>query len=213
MTESYARGALRVLVADEERERIAQVKRAVAALGHEVIERETSLDEVGPVTAAEQPDLAIVVVGEASEHALALIGRIVREAACPVIAILDVQDRAFIKEAAKRGIFAYITDGEELQELQSSIDIALRRFAEYHDLEGAFARRAITERAKGVLMERHSIGEAEAFAMLRTQARQSNRKVVDVAQAVVTSYILLPREGLVSQSRPAEEGHTPGRVT
>ena len=156
-----------------------------------------------------------MIVGEASEHALALIGRIVREAACPVIAILDEQDREFIKEAAKRGIFAYITDGEELQELQGSIDIALRRFAEYHDLEGAFARRAITERAKGVLMERHSIGEAEAFAMLRTHARQSNRKVVDVAQAVVTSYILLPRDRagcVASQSRPVEEGQAPGRV-
>jgi response regulator NasT len=192
--ESEASTPLRVLVADEEKERVAQVSRAVAALGHEVIRRDTNLDEVGPVTAAERPDLAIVIVGEASEHALVVIGRIVREAACPVIAILDVQDREFIKEAAKRGIFAYITDGEELQELQSSIDIALRRFAEYHDLEGAFGRRAITERAKGILMERHSIGEAEAFALLRAHARQSNRKVVDVAQAIVTSYLLLPRD-------------------
>jgi AmiR/NasT family two-component response regulator len=192
--------SLRVLVANEEQERVAQVSLAVATLGHEVIARSTSLDQVGPVTASERPDVAMVIVEEASQRALTLIGRIVREAACPVIAILDVQDRAFINEAAKRGIFAYITD-EDLLELQSSIDIALRRFAEYHDLEGAFARRAVTERAKGILMERHSIAEGPAFAMLRTHARQTNRKIADMAEAIVTSHLLLP-----GNPRPAEEG-------
>jgi AmiR/NasT family two-component response regulator len=142
----------------------------------------------------------MVIVEEASERVLTLIGKIVREAACPVIAILDVQDRAFVKEAAKRGIFAYIS-GEDLGELQSSIDIALRRFAEYHDLEGAFARRAVTERAKGILMERHSIGEGQSFNMLRTHARQANCKITDVAEAVVTSHLLLP-----ANLGPSEDG-------
>jgi AmiR/NasT family two-component response regulator len=69
----------------------------------------------------------------------------------------------------------------------------LRRFAEYHDLEGAFSRRAVTERPKGVLMERHAIDEREAFDMLRTEARHSNRKLVEIAEAVLTSHRLLPR--------------------
>jgi response regulator NasT len=134
----------------------------------------------------------MVIVGDHSEQALTLIGKIVHEASCPVIAILDVQDRTFIREAAKRGLFAYITGGDDLQELQSSIDIVLRRFAEYHDLEGAFSRRAVTERAKGILMERHGIDEQEAFSMLREQSRRTNRKIIDVAEGVVTSHRLLP---------------------
>jgi len=109
-----------------------------------------------------------------------------------VIAILDVPDRAFINEAAKRGIFAYISDGDDPEELQSSIDIVLRRFAEYHDLEGAFGRRAVTERAKGILMERHGIEEAAAFNMLRDHARSHNRKMVDVAEEIVSTHRLLP---------------------
>jgi hypothetical protein len=64
---------------------------------------------------------------------------------------------------------------------QSSIDIVLRRFAEFHDLEGAFGRRALTERAKGILMERHSISEDGAFEMLREQSRVANRKLIDLA--------------------------------
>src|SRR5213078_1929096 len=147
------------LIANHRSERLDQVAEAVLGLGHDVLARRATLEEVGAATAAEKPDLAIVIVDESSEHALALIGRIVREATSPVIAVLDVEDRAFIEEAAKRGIFAYIAGRTDPDELQSSIDVALRRFAEYHSLEGAFWRRAVTERAKGVLMERHSIDE------------------------------------------------------
>jgi AmiR/NasT family two-component response regulator len=70
----------------------------------------------------------------------------------------------------------------------------LARFAEFHDLEGAFGRRALTERAKGVLMERHSIDEGTAFLMLRDQSRKSNRKLIDVAQAVLEAHSLLPHK-------------------
>jgi AmiR/NasT family two-component response regulator len=76
--------------------------------------------------------------------------------------------------------------------MQSAIDIVLKRFAEYHALEGAFGRRAVTERAKGILMERHDIDEQAAFDMLRDQARRTHRKLVDVADAVVASRSMLP---------------------
>ena len=183
---------LRVLVSDGPGVRLDEVTRTVAALGHDVIARESSLPDVARITATERPDVAVVIVHEGTEKALELIDRIVHEATCPVIAVLDVQDRAFVKEAAKRGIFAYIADGHDPQEMQSAIDIVLRRFAEYHALEGAFGRRAVTERAKGILMERHDIDEQSAFKMLRDEARRSNRKLVDVADAVVASRSMLP---------------------
>jgi response regulator NasT len=188
---------LRVLIANERRDRLALVAPIVAALGHEVIAREIDVDEVGPVTARERPDVALVGLGESSEHALVLIERIVQEAFCPVILLIHEPNPAFVREASKRGIFAYITDGDDeddAHEWQSSIDIVLRRFTEFHDLEGAFGRRAVTERAKGILMERHSVDEANAFEMLREHARASNRKLVDIAGAVVDGHALLPKE-------------------
>ena len=183
---------LRVLVSDEPGVRLDQVTRTVAGLGHDVIARESSLPDVARITAVERPEVALVIVREGTEKALRLIDEIVHKAACPVIAVLDVQDREFINEAAKRGIFAYIADGHDPQEMQSAIDIVLRRFAEYHDLEGAFGRRAVTERAKGILMERHGIDEQAAFEMLRDHARQTHRKLVDLAEAVVVGHPLLP---------------------
>jgi AmiR/NasT family two-component response regulator len=183
---------LRVLIANERKDRLALVAPVVAGLGHEVIAREIDVDDVGPVTARERPDVALVGLGESSQHALTLIEKIVQESACPVIVLIHAPDPGFVREASKRGIFAYITDGDP-EDWQSSIDIVLRRFSEYHDLEGAFGRRAITERAKGILMERHSIDDAAAFEMLRDHARRANRKLIDIAAAVVDGHPLLPK--------------------
>ena len=187
---------LRVLIANERRDRLELVAPIVAGLGHEVIAREIDVEDVGPVTARERPDVALVGLGESSAHALNLIEKIVHESACPVIVLLHAPDPAFVKEASKRGVFAYITDADTT-DWQSSIDIVLRRFAEYHDLEGAFGRRALTERAKGILMERHSVDESAAFDMLRDHSRSTNRKLVDIATAVVDGHRLLPKEPAV----------------
>jgi len=196
---------LHILIADHSTDRIRLVREALTNLGHEQVGRDVALNEVGQATAEEKPDLAIVIVEESSERALSLIARIVREAACPVIAVLRSQDRVFINKAAKLGIFAYIVDGQDLDELQSAIDIALSRFTEYHQLEGAFGRRAVSERAKGILMERHQIGEREAFALLRDHARRTNQKLIDVAEAVTTSHLLLPA-GKSSEASDSETG-------
>jgi AmiR/NasT family two-component response regulator len=158
-----------------------------------VIAREIEVEDVGAVTARERPDVALVGLGESSEHALDLIGKIVREAACPVIALLHAPDPAFVKEASKRGVFAHISD-DDVEDWQSSIDIVLRRFAEYQALQGAFGRRALIERAKGILMERHSIDEHAAFEKLRERSRINNRKLIDLAAAVVDGHQLLPKD-------------------
>ena len=139
---------LRVLIANERRERLELLAVVVVGLGHDVIAREIDVAQVGPITARERPDVALVGLGESSDHALALISEIVREASCPVIAILHADDPAYIHEAAKRGVFAYIVEGTP-DELQSAIDITLQRFGEYQSLQGAFGRRALIEQAKG----------------------------------------------------------------
>ncbi len=181
---------LRVLIANEKRERLELLAQVVAGLGHEVIAREIEVTEVGGVTARERPDVALVGLGLHSEHALELISEIVRESSCPVIALLSSTDPLYVHEAAKRGVFAYIVDTTP-EELQSAIDITLQRFAEYHSLQGAFGRRALIEQSKGILMARHAIDADRAFEMLRDHSQHNGHKVVDVAQAIVDSHLLL----------------------
>jgi two-component system, response regulator / RNA-binding antiterminator len=181
---------LRVLIANEKRERLELLAQVVVGLGHEVIAREIHVQDVGAVTARERPDVALVGLGLSSQHALGLIDEIVREAACPVIALLSAEDPAYVHEAAKRGIFAYILH-DDPGELASAIDITLQRFAEYNSLQGAFGRRATIEQAKGILMARHAIDADRAFEMLRDHSRHNGHKLVDIAQAIVDSHLLL----------------------
>jgi response regulator NasT len=181
---------LRVLIANERRDRLELLAQVVTGLGHEVVAREVEVEEVGAVTVYERPDVALVGFGLSSQHALELIERIVKKSTCPVIALLTAEDPAYVREAAKRGVFAYIVDTEPA-ELESAIEITLSRFTEYHNLEGAFGRRAVIDQAKGILMARHGLDAEGAFAMLRDHSQRSGRKVGDVAAAVVDSHLLL----------------------
>ena len=181
---------LRVLIANEREDRLALLAAVVSGLGHEVIADSIDVEEVGALTAREHPDVALVGLGLSSEHALKLIEKIVREASCPVIALLSTKDPAYVREAAKRGVFAYIIDTTP-EELQSAIDITLQRFAEYHSLQGAFGRRATLEQAKGILMARHAINADTAFERLRDHSQHNGRKLTDIAAAIVESHLLL----------------------
>jgi response regulator NasT len=182
--------SLRILIANERKDRLERIATIVTGLGHEVISRELEVADVAAATEREHPDLAFVGLGISGEHALDMISEIVREASCPVIALLESDDPIWVNEAAKRGIFAYIVDGRA-EEMQSTIDITLRRYAEYSNLEGAFARRAVIERAKGIMMARQSIDENRAFELMRSQSQRSGQKLFDIAKAVVDSHLLL----------------------
>ena len=191
MNARHDAGRLRVLIADESAERLAVLAAAVRGLGHSVVAAELEVVRAGPAAAREHPDVALVALGESDEHALEMIAKIVAEAECPVIAVLAAADSAFVQDAARRGIFAYVVESDQ-GALESALEIVLLRFAEYHSLEGAFGRRAIIERAKGILMERHQIDEAAAFEMLRRHARRNNQKIVDVSNAVIQGALHLP---------------------
>lgn len=130
---------LRVLIANERQDRLAILAGVVAGMGHEVVARETSVQDVGPATARERPDVAIVGLGKSHQHALDLISGIVREAFCPVIAVTHTHDPDWVDEVAMRGVYAYVLEGNP-QELQSAIEITLRRFADYQTMQGAFER-------------------------------------------------------------------------
>ena len=182
---------LRILVANERHERLDRITAIVEELGHEIVARSFEVNDVGPLSRNTHAEVALVGLGLNSEHALALISSIVHEAACPVIALLDADDPSYVNEAAKRGVFAYVVmDGSD--ELQNALDITLRRFAEFSNLQGAFGRRALIEQAKGILMARNHVNADQAFRLLKDHSQHTGRKLVDVAAALVEVHNLLP---------------------
>jgi AmiR/NasT family two-component response regulator len=182
---------LQVLIVNERDDHLENITALVEALGHEIVGRGLDLGDVGPLSRSTGADVALVGLGLDNEHALQEISEIVQEAACPVITLLDVKDPRYVLQAAQRGVFAYVVlDGDEAGELQSALDITLRRFAEFQNLQGAFGRRAIIEQAKGILMERNRIDADAAFAVLKSHSQQSGQRLNDVAQAITQSHLL-----------------------
>jgi AmiR/NasT family two-component response regulator len=165
---------LRVLIANEHIERLGLLASVVEGLGHDVVARSVSVTEVAATTARERPDVAIVGLGDSSEHALELVTEIVREAYCPVIVLLATYDADWVSEAAKRGVFAYIIEAHPA-ELQSAMDITLRRFAEVRSLQGAIARR--------------NAEAGEALAAADARQRQALELHDGVVQGLVTAQL------------------------
>jgi response regulator NasT len=190
---------LRVLVADEDRRALDDLGRTLTDLGHEVTPYAVSVAEAASLIATEEPDLAFVMAHQDDEHALALIGEAVEYASGPVIAHIRGGDVDFIARAAERGISAWI-ETTSPEAVQGAIEVALRRYRDAAELsekvdqlETALERRSVIERAKGIVMERHAVDEHAAFGLLREHARSSNRRVLDVARAVVEGHGLLPK--------------------
>jgi AmiR/NasT family two-component response regulator len=191
---------LRVLVADEDRRALDDLGRTLTDLGHEVTPYAVSVSEAAQLIAAEDPDLAFVMAHRDDEHALALIGEAVAYASGPVIAQLPDANVEFLSRAAERGISAYV-ESMDPESVQGAIEVAVRRYREAQrlyekvdQLEGALERRAVIERAKGILMERHGVGERQAFELLRDHSRTTGRRVVEVASAVLDGHALLPKK-------------------
>ena len=182
---------LQVLIANEQDERLETITAIVEALGHEVVGRDVDIGSVGRLSRSTGAEVALVGLGLDGEHALDQISAIVHEAACPVIAVLDAKDPRYVDEAAKRGVFAYVILDANGDELQSALDVTLRRFAEFQSLQGAFGRRAIIEQAKGILMERHGIDADAAFALLKSHSQHTGQKLLDIAQAIAQTHTLL----------------------
>jgi len=191
---------LRVLAADEDREALDATADMLRGLGHHVTAYAVGVDEAARKVTEEDPDVAVVVLHGDDGHALGLIDELTEVTAGPVIAILDADDTEFLSAAAERGIDAYAAPMTP-ENLQGAFEVAIRRHAdrrrlsdEVARLEGALERRALIERAKGILMERHEVGEREAFELLRSRARATNTAVVALSRSVVEGHALLPKK-------------------
>lgn len=191
---------LRILLADDREEELRDLGRVLEQLGHEVTPFAVSVREAVELIAREDPDVAFVVFDGNDQHGLALISETVEYASGPVlVTIREVERTATIAQAADMGIAGYV-DSWAPEDVQAAIELALRRHreeqrlnAKVEQLEGALERRAIIERAKGILMERHGVDDRRAFELLRDHARSGGRRVVDVAQSVLDGHALLPR--------------------
>ena len=121
-----------------------------------------------------------------------------RALARPIAMFVDQSDESAIAEAVDAGISAYVVDGLRKERIKPVLDLAVRRFQAFNRLktELAEARSQLAERkavdeAKLILMRKRGITEPEAYKLLRTHAMQTNRRIIDIAESIVTAENLL----------------------
>lgn len=182
--------SLRLIAADEDPDALRRTAAVLEGLGHEVTACAASVEEACAVIARDEPDAAVVVVHDDIEHALHLIDELSEAVDGPVVALLSEADADFAQAGAARGLDALASE-PTAEALQAAIEVAIHRHADRErlavqvgQLERALERRAVIERAKGILMERHGLAERPAFERLRSEARGRNVTVVALAQQV-----------------------------
>lgn len=191
LTQEHATTGLRLIAADEDPAALERTAELLEGLGHAVTACTASVEEACHAIARDDPDAAIVVVHRDPDHALALIDELSEVLSGPVVCVIHGADAEFAQAAAERGLDA-LTSEPTADGLQAALEVAVRRHQERAELatqvdqlEFALERRALIERAKGVLMEREGLGEREAFERLRAEARDRSITVVARAAEVV----------------------------
>ena len=125
----------------------------------------------------------------------------------PIVLMTAYSDAETIERAKEAGIMAFMRKPFDIEELQPTIEIALKRFEDLQmlrgavrELEGKLEHRKVIERAKGILMERRKITEQEAFNQVRRLSMSSRRPMHDVAEAIILGIQCL--QGEVSEQLP-----------
>lgn len=144
------------------------------------------------------PDVVLMDLGNPSRDTLEEMLTVSRALARPIAMFVDQSDEAMIGAAIDAGVSAYVVDGLRKERVRPVLELAVRRFnafariqAELEEARAALSDRKVIDRAKSILMNQRGLSEPDAYALLRTSAMNQGKKIVDVAQALVTASDLL----------------------
>jgi response regulator NasT len=186
--------SLRVLIADDESIRLMSLRQQLAELGHQVVGEGMTGEEVLALAERTQPDLAILDIRMPGIDGIEAARRIMQTRPIPIILLTAYSEEELVARAVQVEVATYLIKPVAEDDLLPAITLALARFRQFEalrrevaDLREALEARKVVERAKGILMRRLELTEDEAFRRLQKQSQDSNRRLVEVAQALITA--------------------------
>ena len=189
---------LSILIIDENRIRASIIEDGLREAGHLRVVVIHDVNEVGRTIAATAPDVIVIDLENPKRDTLEHFFSLSRAIQRPIAMFVDRSDGAMIEKAVEAGVSAYVVDGLKKERVKPILDMAISRFNAFsrltRELEQARSEledRKVIEQAKGILMRTRKLGEADAYALLRSTAMNQNRRMVDIAQSLVTAAALL----------------------
>jgi len=185
---------LRIGVAEDEQFMQNYMEETLTLLGYEVLFLAGTGREFIDKCKALRPDLVITDIRLPDMDGLEAATQIYASNPVPIIVVTAFHDPALIERAERSNVLAYLVKPIKQQDLDPAIAIAMTRFQEFQamsretdSLRQALEDRKIIERAKGIIMKRTRLDEAEAFRRLQKLARDKNQKLVEIAKILVTA--------------------------
>jgi AmiR/NasT family two-component response regulator len=186
---------LRILIADDEAIRLLTLRTQLRSLGFEVVAEAQDGEEAVRLAREREPDLAILDIKMPGLDGISAARQIVQERPIPIVLLTAYSELELVERATEAGVFAYLIKPVTEEELLPVILLARKRFEEFRVLQGevedlrqALEARKLIERAKGILMKRLGISEQEAFRRMQVQSQKENRKLVEIARAIITAH-------------------------
>ncbi|MBI3709359.1 MAG: ANTAR domain-containing protein [Proteobacteria bacterium] len=184
---------LRVLLVDEDSRRVAALEASLQETGCRIVAVIGPEDDLVERVRAIAPDVIIVDLDSPRRDTLESMRAITRDQPCPIVMFVDSSDERMIEQAIGAGVSAYVIDGLNAKRVKPILDVAIAQFKRYQALrqeleraKTALEERKVIERAKGILMEQKRLSEEDAYQMLRRLAMDQNKRLVDIAQGLIT---------------------------
>jgi response regulator NasT len=184
--------SLRVLIADDESIIRLDLRETLKAMGHEVIAEAGDGKRAVELARQLKPDLIILDIKMPEMDGIDAAKTIAEEKIAPVVLLTAYSQVDLVERAQEAGVFGYVVKPFKESDLLPAIGIATARFREYMEisdqaasLKDALEARKSVERAKGILMQKHSLTEQEAFRRIQVQSMNTRRSMREIAEAII----------------------------
>ncbi len=197
-----------ILIADDDAVLRLDLKNMLESMGHTVIGEADNGEAAVLMARNLKPDLIVLDVMMPRMNGLEAAESIAKERLGPVMLLTAYSDVPMIEQANRAGVLAYLVKPFRQQELQPAIEIAITRYREMLALEGAvntaqdqIETNRIIGRAKRVLMDKHAVGDQEAYRRLTAQSLATNRTLREISEAILLAEELVSPAAVPRRNR------------
>jgi response regulator NasT len=190
--------SLKIVIVDENPIRAAILQDGLKEAGHVNVTRIEDTTGLLARIYAIDPDVILIDLENPSRDVLEQMFQVSRAVKRPIAMFVDQSDTASIQASVDAGVSAYIVGNLQKERIKTILDLCISRFNAFARLQGELERaksaledRKVIDRAKGILMKAKNLSEEQAYALMRKTAMNENKKISDVAQAVITAAELL----------------------
>lgn len=186
---------LRVVIADDESIIRLDLKKMLEDMGHSIIGEAADGQKALELVRVLKPDVVVLDIKMPIMDGLDAAKIIADEKIAPVMLLTAYSQSDMIDRAKEAGVFAYLVKPFEEKDLVPAIEIAISRYLEMQDLEAKttdledkLETRKIVDRAKGIMMDKYSLKEADAFKRIQQQSMNSRKSMREIAEAIIIAH-------------------------